>query len=93
MSRLEHRGSSNVRRVVGKPVRKSTSGNPRSRWVTDFQLGDRVKVADADLEGVVISKSYGDVRYEVRCDNGRYVRELRPEGLALIEASTMPPDE
>jgi hypothetical protein len=61
--------------------------------VLDFQIGDRVKVADAELEGVVTSKSYGDVRYEVRCDNGRYMRELRPEGLALIEASTKLPDE
>jgi translation initiation factor IF-1 len=54
----------------------------------DFQIGDRVRLANAELEGVVISKSYGNVRFEVRCDNGHYVRELLPEDLSLIEKPT-----
>ena len=56
--------------------------------VTDFQIGDRVKLTGTELEGVVIGKSYGDIRYEVRCDNGLYVRELLPEALFLIEEPT-----
>jgi hypothetical protein len=53
--------------------------------VNDFQTGDRVKLVETDREGVIIGKSYGDVRYEVRCENGTYVRALPPEALRLIE--------
>jgi hypothetical protein len=77
--------SSSVRKVVDRPFRKGEFGNPQSRTVADFQIGDRVKLADPELEGVVIGKSYGEVRYEVRCDNGRYVRELLPNALSLID--------
>ena len=53
--------------------------------MSDFQIGDRVKLIGTELHGVVIGKSYGDVRYEVRCDDGLHVRELLPEALAPIE--------
>jgi hypothetical protein len=56
--------------------------------MTDFQIGDRVKLAGTELEGMVIGKSYGDIRYEVRCDNGLYMRELPPEALFLIQEPT-----
>jgi hypothetical protein len=77
-----------VQKFVERPLLKGTSGNQDSRSVADFQVGDRVKLADPELEGVVISKSYGQVRYEVRCDDGRYVRELLPEALSLVEEPT-----
>ena len=77
-----------MRKVVDRAFRKGEFGNPQSRTVADFQIGDRVKLADPELEGVVIGKSYGEVRYEVRCDNGHYVRELLPEALSLIEKPT-----
>ena len=55
--------------------------------MTDFQIGDRVKLVETDREGVIVGKCYGDVRYEVRCDDGTYVRDLPPEALRLIEQS------
>jgi hypothetical protein len=36
---------------------------------------------------VIIGRCYGDVRFEVRCDNGTYVQDLPPEALRLIEQS------
>ena len=77
-----------MRKNVGTPYRKDASGHLRSRATPDFQIGDRVRLTNAELEGVVISKSYGNVRDEVRCDNGHYVRELLPEALSLIEKPT-----
>jgi len=56
--------------------------------VNDFQIGDRVKLVETDREGVIIGKSYGDIRYEVRCDNGLHMRDLLPEALFLIEEPT-----
>lgn len=61
----------------------SRNGDP----VNDFQIGDRVKLVETDREDVIIGRCYGDVRYEVRCDNGTYVRDLPPEALRLIEQS------
>jgi hypothetical protein len=55
--------------------------------VNEFQIGDRVKLVETDREGVIIGRCYGDVRFEVRCDNGTYVRDLPPEALRLIEQS------
>jgi hypothetical protein len=53
--------------------------------MSDFQIGDRVELLETEAPGMVIGKSYGAVRYEVRCDDGRYVRDLLPEALRLIE--------
>jgi len=54
--------------------------------VNEFQIGDRVKLVETDREGVIIGRCYGDERYDVRCDNGIYVRDLSPEALRLIES-------
>ena len=56
--------------------------------VNEFQIGDRVKLVETDREGVIIGRCYGDVRFEVRCDNGTYMRDLPPEALRLIEQSS-----
>ena len=53
--------------------------------MNNFQIGDRVKLVETNREGVIIGKTYGDIRYEVRCDNGLHVRDLRPEALRLSE--------
>jgi hypothetical protein len=53
--------------------------------MSDFQIGDRVKLFETELQGMVIGKSYGDVRYEVRCDDGLYVRDLLPDALRRID--------
>jgi hypothetical protein len=49
---------------------------------------DRVKLSGTEFEGVFIGKPYGDIRYEVRCDNGLFMREPLPEALFLIEEPT-----
>ena len=33
-------------------------------------IGDRVKLVETELQGVVIGKNLGNVRYKVRCDDG-----------------------
>ena len=66
---------------------------PTSDRVTDFQIGDRVKLAGTELGGVVIGKCYGDIRYEVRCDDGAYMRELLPEALRPAEEPSSPRSE
>jgi hypothetical protein len=53
----------------------------------DFQLGDRVELVETEFQGMIIAKSYGDVRYEVRCDDGLHLRDLVPEALRLLEES------
>jgi len=55
--------------------------------VNEFQIGDRVKLVETDRDGVIIGRCYGDVRYEVRCDNGTYVRDLPPEALRPMKQS------
>jgi len=55
--------------------------------VNEFQIGDRVKLVETDREGVIIGRCYGDVRFEMRCDNGTYVQDLPPEALRLLEQS------
>jgi hypothetical protein len=62
-----------------------------SARATDFQIGDRIKLAGTDLVGVVIGKSYGDVRYEVRREDGVYLRELLPEALRRVQETEQPP--
>ena len=77
-----------MRKVVGRPFRKGGSAIlNRERWLTS-RLVIGLSWPTPELEGVVISKSYGEVRYEVRYDNGRYVRELLPEALSLIVEPT-----
>jgi hypothetical protein len=77
--------------LVHEPIGNSRNKPPFKEAmvirVNEFQIGDRVKLVETDREGVIIGRCYGDVRFEVRCDNGTYVRDLPPEALRLIEQS------
>jgi hypothetical protein len=79
--------------LVHEPIGNSRNKPPFKEAmvirVNEFQIGDRVKLVETDRVGVIIGRCYGDVRYEVRCDNGAYVQDLPPEALRLIEQSSV----
>lgn len=57
-----------------------------------FKLGDRVKIVDYDTAGIVTAYKplYSEERnaspflYEVRCENGAYMRDLSAERLRPV---------